>query len=67
VNSIPVCIRCPELLRRVLRKQARVEHRSVSSIIVHLLDTHAKVNGWYERHASRQLKALERKQSNDEG
>jgi hypothetical protein len=48
--GIPSSIRLPVDLRRVLRKQARKEHRSVSGLMVFILDSHAKAAGWFEAH-----------------
>lgn len=46
--SVPTSIRIPFDLRRVLRKQARAEHRSISGLIVFVLDSFAKTQNLYE-------------------
>jgi hypothetical protein len=50
MNTIPTSIRLPADLRRVFRKQARKEHRSISSLIIYVLDCHAIANKLFEAH-----------------
>jgi hypothetical protein len=46
--SVPTSIRLPFNLRRVLRKQARKEHRSISNLIIHVLDEFAIANKLFD-------------------
>jgi hypothetical protein len=47
-----------------LRKQARAEHRSVSGLVVYVLDTYARANDLFEKHKPppRLQKAFARRQ-----